>query len=218
MFRSVTITGEATRCTFLIDAAPDAGAQTLAAVMEPGRAHLADSIQEAAGGLAALADMGPLELLALGLTETEATRLRIQAELTVRILCGHRRRRLGSLEGFVANLRIRGLQWPRHTAGVTGIDAYGRIALDRALFEGSASCTFIDYSEVLRESLRSGCCGIVVWHWVPAPEVSMEPEEKGICEEIRLRAAALRLSVIDYVVVAQENFFAMCSEEGWIED
>ena len=109
-------------------------AQILGALLEPGRAHLANGILETSGGLAALAAMGPLELLALGLTEMEAARIRVQTELTVRILRGHRRRRLGSLETFVADLRTRGLQWPRHTAGVTGVDAYGRIVLYRALF------------------------------------------------------------------------------------
>ena len=191
--------------------------QILGALMEPDRAHLADGILETAGGLAALAAMGPLELLALGLTETEAARIRIQAELTVRILRGHRRRRLGSLETFVADLRTRGLQWPRHTAGVTGVDADGRIVLDRALFEGSRTCTFIDYSEILREALKAGCSSIVVWRWQPEPEARVDDEDHRICEELRVRAAALKLAVIDYVVIAEGTFYAARHDQGWID-
>lgn len=191
--------------------------QILGALLEPGRSHLADGILETAGGLSALAAMGPLELLALGLTETEAARIRVQAELTVRILRGHRRRRLGSLESFVADLRTRGLQWPRHTAGVTGIDADGRIVLDRALFEGSRTCTFIDYSEILREALKAGCSSIVVWRWQPEPEARVDEDDFRICEELRVRAAALCLSVIDYVVIAEGTFYAARQAQDWID-
>ena len=192
--------------------------QILGALLEPGRAHLANAILQAAGGLSALAAMGPLELLALGLTETEATRIRVQAEFTVRILRGHRQRRLGGLEEFVGDLRVRGLQWPRHTAGVTGIDAHGRIVLDRALFEGGSTCTFIDYTEVLREALKAGCSSIVVWRWQPAPEAQVGDEDMRICEEIRMRAAALRLTMIDYLVIAERSFYAARQDQGWIDE
>jgi DNA repair protein RadC len=190
--------------------------QILGALLEPDRQSLASEILKTAGTLSDLAEMGPLELMALGLNESEAARIVLQGEFTKRVMSSFRRRRLGGLEMTLSELRLRGRQWPRETAGIIGADQYGRITLDRILFEGSRTGITLDLTEVMREALRAGCSGILLYRWQPTPKLSITTDDFQLCDELRLMGSALRISILDYLVVCEDEYYTARADKAWV--
>jgi DNA repair protein RadC len=190
--------------------------QILGALLEPNRQSLASEILKTAGSLSDLSELGPLELLALGLNEGEAARIILQGEYTKRVMRGHRRRRLGTLEETVSELRLRGRQWPRETAGILGTDQYGRITLDRILFEGSRNGITLDLAEVMREALRAGCSDILLYRWQPTPKLSITTDDFQLSDEIRLMGSALRIYILDYLVVCEGEYYTTRVNQAWV--
>ena len=58
--------------------------------------------------------------------------------------------------------------------------------VDRVLFQGTAEWAPIDLPEIMRECLRAGCTGLVVYRWSPKPDLFVSGEDRRICDELRV--------------------------------
>ena len=161
-------------------------AQVLATLLEGQNLTRAENLLREAGSLGLLEGMGPLEMDALGLQECEIARLMLATEFATRALRRDHRRKLGTLEETVRELRLRAQAWPRTVIGLIGLDACNRVIVDKVIFEGTLDWTPVNLPEILRETLRAGCAQIVVYRWAPRPEVAVSPEDRRIADELRV--------------------------------
>lgn len=190
----------------------------LGALMDPGRQELAVHFLQEGNSLAEIHAMGPLERLALGFTATEATRLHLVGEYLTRLI-RPQARPLGCLEAYAQGVlrRATAQGWSRECVGVTCVDAQGTVRVDRILFTGTRREVFVASSEILRECLRAGCEGLVVYRWHPAPGAALSEGDRVILDELRLGASLLRLQVVDYLVITPEACLSASLEQGWID-
>lgn len=192
-------------------------AQVLAALLQTQDVERAETILHEAGSLDLLEAMGPIELAALGLQPEEIVRLMVASEFATRAIGGrNRRRKLGTLEETVRDLRLRAQAWPRTVIGLIGVDAQHRQILDRILFQGTLDWTPCNLPDILRESLRAGCVGIVVYRWAPRPEPYVTTEDRRIADELRIMGAVVGITLIDYLVIAEQGYWTGRCDDGWV--
>lgn len=190
-------------------------AQILAALLQEPNVIRAEDMLREAGSLDLLQRMGPLEMVALGLDESEIARLMLATEFATRATRRERRQKLGTLEDTVRELRLRAQNWPRSLIGLIGIDAHKRVILDKVVFEGTPEWTPMDFAELLREALRAGCAGIVVYRWAPRPEVVVESEDRRASDELRVMGSVLGITLIDYLAIAEHSYWSGRCDDGW---
>lgn len=190
-------------------------AQVLAVLLQEPDLIRAENLLREAGSLDLLERMGPLELDSLGLTEREIARLMLATEFATRATRRDRRRKLGTLEETVRELRLRAQAWPRTVIGLIGVDTCNRVIVDRVVFEGTLDWTPVNLPEILRETLRAGCAGIVVYRWAPRPEIAVGPEDRRIADELRVMGSVLGITLIDYVAIAEHSYWSGRCDDGW---
>lgn len=193
-------------------------ARLLAALLDSEREGFAAALLEEVGSLASLHGKGPLELLALGLSEAEVTRLHLLGEYLERVL-RHRHLALGSAQEFAVNVMKRAAtrRWTQEQLGLTGVDGYGRIVLDRTLFTGSRCDMIVCVSTVMRESLLGGCEGIVVYRWHPGPMAEITRADLALCDEIRMAASIVRIRIVDYLVICHQECVSVGIGQQWVD-
>ncbi len=189
--------------------------QVLAALLQEQSLLRAESLLREAGGLDLLDRMGPLEFAALGLQQEEIIRLMVATEFAARAIRRGRRRKLGTLEETVRELRLRAHAWPRTVIGLIGVDAHQREIVDKVLFEGTLDWAPVDLAEIMRESLRAGCSGLVIYRWSPTPEIAVRPEDRRIADELRVMGSILGITLIDYLAIAEQSYWTGRCDDGW---
>ncbi len=192
--------------------------QVLSAMLdEPADLDRAETILRQVGSLHLLFHGGPVELQALGLNESEIIRIMVLLEAASRVLAQRRQGRLMGLEDAVHEIRLRGEQRDRACVGLIAIDAMNRVRCDRVLFEGTPSMCMVDVSEILKETLRSGADGILVYRWLPTPKLVLRQSDRDLAEKLRIATSALGLAVLDVIVVCEEAYWSARMEGGWVE-
>lgn len=190
-------------------------AQVLAILLQEPDLARAENLLREASSLDLLERMGPLELDSLGLKESEIARLMLATEFATRATRRDRRRKLGTLEETARELRLRAQAWPRTVIGLIGVDGCNRVIVDRVIFEGTLEWTPVNLPEILREALRAGCAGIVVYRWAPRPEVTVGPEDRRIADELRVMGSVLGITLIDYIAIAEHSYWSGRCDDGW---
>ncbi len=192
-------------------------AQVLAVLLQEQTPSRAEGILREAGSLDLIQSMGPLELAALGLSSEEITRIMVVLEFATRAIRRDRRRKLGSMEGTVREIRLRALAWPRSVIGIIGVDTYNRVILDKVMHEGIEQWVPIDLQGLLRECLRAGCNALVVYRWSPRPERLVAAEDIRISDDLRVLGSILGISLIDFLVIGEQSFYTGRGDSGWVE-
>jgi len=192
-------------------------AQVLAVLLQEQDSTRAEAILREAGSLDLIQSMGPLELAALGLSTEEITRIMVVLEFCTRAIRRDRRRKLGSLEGTVREIRLRAQSWPRSVIGIIGVDTYDRVILDKVMHEGIEEWVPIDVQGLLRECLRAGCNALVVYRWSPRPDRLVAAEDIRVSDDLRVLASVLGISLIDFLVVGEQNFYTGRRDSGWVD-
>lgn len=202
--------------TLLSGASALTNTQLLAALLREPDQDRAQTILREVGDLNRLVHCGPLELKALGLDEQEIVRLMIQIELTSRVITQRRAHRLADLDATVREIRVRGEQWSRECVGLIAIDTQNRVVVDRVLFQGSPHRCGTHIGEILRETLVAGADGLVVYRWLPIPEVIVDPLDKEFADNLRIAASGLGLTVVDVLLVAERSYHSGRFDDGWV--
>ena len=192
-------------------------AQVLAALLQEQSPTRAEAIIQEAGSLDLIQSMGPLELAALGLNTEEITRIMVILEFATRVIRRERRRKLGTMEGTVREIRLRAQAWPRSVIGIIGVDTYDRVILDKVIHEGIEQWVPIDLQGLLRECLRAGCNALVVYRWSPRPDRLVAAEDIRISDDLRVLGSILGISLIDFLVIGEQNFYTGRGDSGWVE-
>lgn len=190
-------------------------AQILAATLREPDSARAESILKQSGNLNTLVHGGPMELQALGLFEDEIIRLMIQLEFSSRVIAQRRLNRLASLEDTVKEIRIRGEQRERSCIGLFAVDSRDRILVDRVLFEGTTSHCMVDVAEILRETLRAGADGLVIYRWQPIPNSDVLANDRKLADRLRVASTVLGIEVIDVIHVAETNYWSARVHDKW---
>lgn len=190
-------------------------AQILAATLREPDKPRAESILKQSGNLNTLVHSGPLELQALGLYEDEIVRLMVQLEFTGRVIAQRRLNCLASLQDTVKEIRIRGEQRKRSCIGLIAVDSRDRILIDRVLFEGSAEYCLVDVAEILRETLRVGADGLVIYRWQPVPNDDVLANDRKLADRLRVASTVLGISVIDVIHVAETHYWSARVHDNW---
>jgi len=192
--------------------------QLLCAMLnEPSDTQRAESILSRVGNLHLLVHSGPIELQALGLTDGEIARLLVQLELCARVIAQRRSGRLAGLADTVREIRIRGEQRDRTCVGLIAIDPENRVRLDRVLFEGTSTMCPVDTGMILRETLRSGADGILLYRWQPTPNLVLHPSDSELADRLRVASSALGLTVLDVIVVCEQTYWSGRMAGDWAE-
>ena len=201
--------------TILRGAAALSDAQVLASLLEGQNLTRAENLLREAGSLDHLENLSPLGMDALGLQECEITRLMLATEFATRAIRRNGRRKLGTLEETVRELRLRAQAWPRTVIGLIGVDPCKRMIVDKVVFEGTLDWTPVNLPGILRETLRAGCAEIVLYRWAPMPEVAVGQEDRRIADELRVMGSVLGITLIDYLVIAEQSYWSGRCDDGW---
>lgn len=192
-------------------------AQVLAVLLQEQDPMRAEAILREAGSLDLIQAMGPLELAALELSAEEITRITVVMEFCTRAIRRDRRRKLGSLEATVREIRFRAQSWPRSVIGMIGVDTYDRVIIDRVMHEGVEEWVPIDPQGLLRDCLRSGCNALVVYRWSPRPNQLVSAEDIRIGDSLRVSGSILGISLIDFLVIGEQSFWSGRGDSGWVD-
>jgi len=192
-------------------------AQVLAVLLQRQDPTRAEAILRMAGSLDLIQAMGPLELAALDLSAEEITRIMVVLEFSIRAIRRDRRRKLGSLEATVREIRFRAQCWPRSVIGMIGVDTYDRVIIDRVIHEGVEEWVPIEPQGLLRDCLRSGCNALVVYRWSPRPDRLVSAEDIRIGDSLRVSGSILGISLIDFIVIGEQSFWSGRCDSGWVD-
>ncbi|WP_005031440.1 JAB domain-containing protein [Holophaga foetida] len=190
--------------------------QLLATLLEEEQINRAENLLLEAGNLALLANKGPVELMALGLGTREVVRLLVNTELTARLAIHRRARRLGNPAETVEAIRLRALGWDCECVGVIVVDRERHILLDQILFRGTPYQCPADICVVLREVVRTGGFGVVLYRWVPASEVILLAEDRILADRLRLAASALGVEVLDCLLISEQSCWSGRTDGRWL--
>lgn len=190
-------------------------AMVLSGFLESGPITRAEDILREAGSLDLLQRMGPIELSALGLQADEMVRVMLATEFAARALRRSGRRTLNSLEETVKELRLRAQTWPRSLIGIIGVEADYRVVRDKVIFQGTQSWVPLDLPELLRESFRAGCKGLLIYRWAPSAQVQVTQEDRRVADEGRVMGTILGIELIDYLVISEQSYYSCRCDDGW---
>lgn len=192
-------------------------AQVLAVLLQEQDPSRAEAVLREAGSLDLIQAMGPLELAALGLSAEEITRVMVVLEFSIRAIRRDRRRKLGTLEATVREIRFRAQNWPRSVIGMIAVDTCNRVIIDRVIHEGIEEWVPIDPQGLLRECLRAGCNALVVYRWSPRPDRLVAAEDIRISDSLRISGSVLGISLIDFLVIGEQAYYAGRGDSGWVD-
>ena len=190
-------------------------AQIVEALLNRPRPGRSEEILNQAGTLARLAAMGPGELKTLGLTQAEAARFAILAEVQRRSsrVCDRPRITSPRAAGTYLLPKVQG--WTEERFGMLALNAKGELIADRILAHGTATACLISPREFFREALRFGATSALAWHNHPSGDPTPSREDGALTKRLRGAGEQLGVPLADHVVVGNDAFHSFRSAEGW---
>ncbi len=171
------------------------------------------------GGLSSLAVLVEHDLPSLrrkGLGEAKAAAILAAVELARRLARAEvpERRPLGDLAVVARYLALRYVRRDQEVMGAIYIDIRCRVIAEREHFVGGIDRAAVEPRPVLRDALRLGASGIVVFHNHPSGDP--EPSESDCTFTRRLARAGAEVGVelIDHVIVAPGGRWCSLRQRG----
>lgn len=151
-----------------------------------------------------LIGMGPVELLARGITATDSARLQCLFEVQRRSTRRENARILSPrMAAAYVEPKAAGLSVERF--GLVCLDAKGMVVADLILSQGTATETSISPREVFREALRFGANTIVVWHNHPSGDSAPSREDAKLTRRLHDCGLLLGIPLADHVIVGNAS-------------
>jgi DNA repair protein RadC len=163
-----------------------------------------------------LIGMGPVELLAKGLTACDAGRILCLNEVRRRSTRQHLARILNPRMAAAYVLpKAAGLSAERF--GLVCLDAKGHVIADLILSQGTSTGTLISPREILREALRHGATTILVWHNHPSGDCTPSREDCVLTRRLQACSEELGIPLADHLIVASsgDNWHSFRIANGW---
>ena len=161
-----------------------------------------------------LIGMGPVELLALGLSATDCGRVLCLLEV--------QRRSTRQNNAHILSPRMAAAYVLPKAAGLTverfglvALDGKGRVLADLLLSQGTNTGTLISPREVFREALRHGATTILVWHNHPSGDPTPSREDCALTNRLRAAGESLGVPLADHLVLGQATWHSMRTAERW---
>jgi DNA repair protein RadC len=179
---------------------------------------LAAGLLQAGGGLKALAQRDPQELVQLpGLGPARAAQMLAALELGRRVQrAGESRPRLCTPQA------IFGYIWPELCAlqkevfHVLCLNGRNVLIADVRVAQGSTDACPVDPREVFRAALTARASGVVLVHNHPSGEVRPSPQDLHLTRHLARAGAVLRVKLLDHLVVGDGRFHSML-EQGQLQ-
>lgn len=173
-----------------------------------------------AGGLGYMLSMQTPDLLALGLSQSEAERFESLPSLASHLLAfRYKGNDLSTRRDLANELIFRGIQagWDEHRIGVVGWGPDGRRVLDRVLSDGMCGREgHLDMRQVIQLLLRAGAIAVTLWRWSPQNRITVTVQDHSYADEIRVAGSMLCFSVEDFLLVCPNESLSMGILGGWI--
>ena len=163
-----------------------------------------------------LIGMGPVELLALGLSATDCGRILCLLEV--------QRRSTRQINARILSPRMAAAYVLPKAAGLTVerfglvcLDGKGCVIADLILSQGTNNCTVITPREVLREALRHGASTILVWHNHPTGDCTPSREDCLLTRRLQTCSEELGIPLADHVIVGSSgnSWHSFRIADGW---
>jgi len=176
---------------------------------------LAEEVLADLGGVAALAQVSPLELTSVnGIGRARAARLAAAFALGLRAIA------IGTieLEAVRSAADIYRRIWPR-IAGVAqevflvvGIDARNQVIAEVEVARGCLTNVEVHPREVFRPVIRLSAAAAIAVHNHPSGDPTPSPDDLVLTERLRAAGDLIGIPLVDHVVVASSGY---CSIAEW---
>jgi DNA repair protein RadC len=169
--------------------------------------QLAGELLDAAGGLAALARLGPNGIAERrGIGPAKAARVTAALELGRRALVGALQSRpttLASFDDVVAWARPRFAGLDHEEVWLLGLDGKNHLKAARRIAQGGQHGCALTMRDVLGPALRDAVSAIVLVHNHPSGDPSPSAEDVGMTRALASACDIIGLPLLDHVIVAR---------------
>jgi len=168
------------------------------------------------GGLAGLVGLQPRDLLREGLREAKAATLLAAVELARRLTREDLPRRdpLGRPDEVARYLTLRYRLRDQEVMGALFLDVRGKLLADKELYRGTLSRAAVEPREVLKEALRRGAAGVVLFHTHPSGDPSPSPEDFAFTRRMSSAADVVGVRLIDHLILGASGQWVSLRERG----
>ena len=164
-----------------------------------------------------LISMGPVELLALGISSVDSARLMVLHEIerrSSRLVHAH----LTSPRLAAAYLVPKAVGLLAERFGILCLDAKGRVIADHLLSQGTSTATLISPREFFRDALLFGATTAIAWHNHPSGDPTPSREDLALTVRLRSIGECLGVPLADHLIIGHETWHSFRSSEGWDRD
>jgi len=168
------------------------------------------------GGLAGLVGLQPRDLLREGLREAKAATLLAAVELARRLSRKDLPQRdpLGQPSEVARYLTLRYRLRDQEVMGALFLDVRGKHVADKELYRGTLSRAAVEPREVLKEALRRGAAGVVLFHTHPSGDPSPSPEDLSFTRRMSAAADVVGVRLIDHMILGASGSWVSLRERG----
>lgn len=176
----------------------------------------AERLLQATRGLSHLLAATQDELVAAGLTQHKAKRLRCATELT-RIAFGQRPirgQRLAGASDVWAHMRARLSHAPVEEFWVIALDVRHRVLFDEMLARGTLTGVDVHPRDAFRPLIRAGAAAVLFCHQHPSGDPTPSRADIELTSRLREVGELCGIPVLDHVVVGDDGYVSI-AERGW---
>ncbi len=177
---------------------------------------MAREILAETGGLAGLVGLHPRDLRREGLGDAKAATLLAAVELARRLSKEDLPQRdpLGRPADVARYLTLRYRLRDQEVMGALFVDVRGNHIADRELYRGTLSRAAVEPREVLKEALRRGASGVVLFHTHPSGDPSPSPEDLSFTRRMSAAADVVGVRLIDHMILGGSGRWVSLRERG----
>ena len=98
--------------------------------------------------------------------------------------------------------------------GALFLDVRGKLLADKELYRGTLSRAAVEPREVLKEALRRGAAGVVLFHTHPSGDPSPSPEDFAFTRRMSSAADVVGVRLIDHMILGASGRWVSLRERG----
>ena len=155
------------------------------------------------GGLDGLVDSRAKDLIRDGLGEAKAASLIAAVEVGRRLARRRvsERRPLGRPASVAHYLSLRYQVRDQEVMGALYLDVRNKLLCDKEIYRGTLSRAAVEPREVLKEALRQGAAGVVLFHTHPSGDPSPSAEDLAFTRRMADAGEVMGIRLVDHMIL-----------------
>lgn len=189
--------------------------QLLALYLNKDKERRAHDLISVVGGLRQIIEMSQSELVAHGLSNLEAQRIRAIREVGARFVAADISRgdKINSASQATEYLKLKLRHLEHEVFGILWLDRRHRVISWEEMFKGTLSAAAVYPREVVKSALAHNAAACIMAHNHPSGVAEPSPADIEITERLQEALNLIEIRLLDHIIVGDD--WCSMAERGW---